>query len=69
MTVPATMDLSQILSAAQSHDASVRGSGEASLASLEADAPTFFQALSSHIAANTNAPAERKLAGTCRILR
>lgn len=63
MTVPATMDLSQILQAAQSHDANVRVGAEQQLASLEGDAPTFFQALSTHIATETNAPVERKLAG------
>ena len=58
-------DLSQILLAAQSPDATARNSAEQQIASLEAsDAGGFFQALSAHLSNESNALVERKLAGT-----
>jgi len=58
-------DLSQILLAAQSPDATARNSAEQQIASLEAsDAGGFFQALSAHLSNDSNALVERKLAGT-----
>lgn len=60
----ASVDVTDILKACQSPDASQRQHGEAKLKELESDPSTFFQALSSHLATLTNPVDTRKLSGT-----
>lgn len=58
------VDVTDILKACQSPDASQRQHGEAKLKELESDPSTFFQALSSHLATPINPVDTRKLSGT-----
>lgn len=64
------VDVTDILKACQSPDASQRQHGEAKLKELESDSSTFFQALSTHLATPTNPVDTRKLSGTiaCAVL-
>lgn len=59
-----SVDVTDILKACQSPDASQRQHGEAKLKELESDPSTFFQSLSSHLATFTNPVDTRKLSGT-----
>lgn len=61
----AAVDVTDILKACQSPDASQRQHGEARLKELESDASTFFQSLSSHLATPSNPVDTRKLSGAC----
>jgi hypothetical protein len=61
------MDVTEILKACQSPDATARQLGEAKLREVESDPAIFFQALSSHIATPTNPADTRKLSGMCSL--
>lgn len=58
------MDITEILKACQSPDATARQLGEAKLKEVESDPATFFQALSTHVATPSNPADTRKLSGT-----